>query len=109
MLITWQSFAAVSSLISTLSIINVWGIDDSEVLGALIISFAVLQWICNCMKLGAAIDEDDFDGSAYNMVIIGAVDAAFDIIVGIAYINTITEVHSVYNCRHNMFTNYKGN
>lgn len=95
-----------------MTIIGVLGIKDQGTEGKLIIIFALLQWTFQCIKLcweckdGKAdidgLDADDFEsgeigammrqGSAIKMMAVGGVDAVFDVIVGIAYINNIEEV-----------------
>ena len=106
MLIMLQGLAAICSLTSTLTIINIWNTNNLQARGVVIISFAVIQWMIHLWKFcelrhsqlkhGGIIATADYDepklASSTKMVVVGIVDAVVDIIIGIAYIINIEEI-----------------
>ena len=101
-----QALAAICSMVSTITIINFFRIDDVETRTYIIIIFAIFEFVVQCFKLALPVKhgKDNYLSTAAAMcmttttntkskaVIIGLVDATFDVIAAIAILNGVDYV-----------------
>eukprot|EP01084_Bolivina_argentea_P051568 94873_1 len=92
-----QLFATVFSAISTITIINLWNADDHQARGIVTIVFGALEFLMHIVKIVYVIYISEKEISTVSKlskikaIVIGFVDAVFDIIAAAAIIDGVND------------------
>eukprot|EP01084_Bolivina_argentea_P051567 94871_1 len=103
-----QGLATIFSAISTITIINLWKTDDHLAMGIVIIVFGSLEFLMHIVKILYVLQLSNKTISTVSKlskikaIVIGFVDAVFDIIVATAIIDGVTDF-IVFNVSESLF------